>query len=84
MLPCYRDILVAGLLVPAALDSEIIHMTWNLGLEYCISYRSVPAIHQLLQVLNVKHLKPLMETVSVFQFVVLDSKKFWMAMIIYC
>jgi len=34
-----RDILVAGLLVPAALDSEIIHMTWNLGLEYCISYR---------------------------------------------
>ena len=84
MLPCYRDILVAGLLVPAALDSEIIHMTWNLGLEYCISYRSVPAIHQLfLQVLNVKHLKPLMETVSVFQFV-LNTKKFWMAMIIYC
>ena len=40
-------------------------MTWNLGLEYCISYRSVPAIHQLDKFLNVKHLTPLMETVSV-------------------
>ena len=34
-----RDILLAGLCIPAALDSEIIHLTWNLGLPYCISYR---------------------------------------------
>lgn len=34
-----RDILLAGLCIPFTLDSEIIHLTWNLGLEYCISYR---------------------------------------------
>jgi len=34
-----RDILVAGLCIPFTLDSEIIHLSWNLGLEYCISYR---------------------------------------------
>lgn len=34
-----RDILLAGLCIPFTLDSEIIHMTWNLGLEYCISFR---------------------------------------------
>ena len=34
-----RDILLAGLCIPAALNSEIIHLTWNLGLPYCISYR---------------------------------------------
>ena len=34
-----RDILVAGLCIPATLDSEIIHLTWNLGLEFCISFR---------------------------------------------
>ena len=34
-----RDILLAGLCIPAALDSEIIHLTWNLGLPFCISYR---------------------------------------------
>ena len=34
-----RDILLAGLCIPAALDSEIIHLTWNLGLPYCISFR---------------------------------------------
>lgn len=34
-----RDILLAGLCIPATLDSEIINMTWNLGLEYCISFR---------------------------------------------
>ena len=36
-----RDILLAGLCIPATLDSEIIHLTWNLGLEFCISFRSV-------------------------------------------
>ena len=36
-----RDILLAGLCIPATLDSEIINMTWNLGLEYCISFRWV-------------------------------------------
>ena len=35
----FRDILLAGLCIPFTLDSEIIHLTWNLGLEYCISYR---------------------------------------------
>jgi len=34
-----RDILLAGLCIPFTLDSEVIHMTWNLGLEYCISFR---------------------------------------------
>jgi len=34
-----RDILLAGLCIPATLDSEIIHLTWNLGLEFCISFR---------------------------------------------
>lgn len=34
-----RDILVAGLCIPFTLDSEIIHLTWNLGLPFCISYR---------------------------------------------
>ena len=34
-----RDILLAGICIPAALDSEIIHLTWNLGLPFCISYR---------------------------------------------
>lgn len=34
-----RDVLVAGLCIPATLDSEIIHLTWNLGLEFCISFR---------------------------------------------
>jgi len=34
-----RDILVAGLCIPATLDSEIIHLDWNLGLEFCISFR---------------------------------------------
>ena len=36
-----RDILVAGLCIPFTLDSEIIHLTWNLGHEYCICFRSV-------------------------------------------
>ena len=36
-----RDILLAGLCIPATLDSEIIHLTWNLGLEFCISFRFV-------------------------------------------
>ena len=34
-----RDILLAGLCIPATLDSEIIHLTWNLGLEFCIGFR---------------------------------------------
>jgi len=34
-----RDILVAGLCIPATLDSEIIHLDWQFGFEYCISYR---------------------------------------------
>ena len=34
-----RDILLADLCIPFTLDSEIINMTWNLGQEYCISFR---------------------------------------------
>lgn len=34
-----RDILLVGLCIPAALDSEVISLTWNFGLPYCISYR---------------------------------------------
>jgi len=34
-----RDILLAGLCIPASLDSEIIALNWNLGLEFCISWR---------------------------------------------
>jgi len=34
-----RDILLAGLCIPATLDSEIIALNWNLGLEFCISWR---------------------------------------------
>lgn len=34
-----RDILVAGLCIPFTLDSEIIHLTWNLGEEFCICFR---------------------------------------------
>ncbi|XP_040581083.1 neuropeptide receptor 22 isoform X2 [Lepeophtheirus salmonis] len=34
-----RDILLAGLCMPFALDYEIIHLNWIFGLEYCISFR---------------------------------------------
>ena len=34
-----RDILLVGLCIPAALDSEVISLTWNFGLPFCISYR---------------------------------------------
>ena len=34
-----RDILLAGLCIPFTLDSEIINMTWNMGLEFCITFR---------------------------------------------
>jgi len=34
-----RDILLAGICIPFTLDSEIIHLTWNLGEEFCIAYR---------------------------------------------
>jgi hypothetical protein len=34
-----RDILLAGICIPATLDSEIIALDWNLGLEFCISFR---------------------------------------------
>jgi len=34
-----RDMLLAGICIPFTLDSEIIHLTWNMGLPFCISYR---------------------------------------------
>jgi len=34
-----RDIILAGICIPATLDSEIIALDWNLGLEFCISFR---------------------------------------------
>jgi hypothetical protein len=34
-----RDILLASLCMPFTLDSEIIALTWNYGLEFCIAYR---------------------------------------------
>eukprot|EP00096_Caligus_rogercresseyi_P008141 TRINITY_DN2652_c0_g1_i3.p1 TRINITY_DN2652_c0_g1~~TRINITY_DN2652_c0_g1_i3.p1 ORF type:complete len:470 (-),score=88.61 TRINITY_DN2652_c0_g1_i3:1826-3235(-) len=34
-----RDILLAGLCMPFALDYEIVRLDWIFGLQYCISYR---------------------------------------------
>ena len=36
----FRDILLSMICLPAALDYEVIHRTWNFSFQYCITYRS--------------------------------------------